>query len=183
MESKKTINVTNKSTGQVVYTTSFGRRTFYPQQTRRNIPIEELIELASLPGGAELLEGYLFIAEPEIVQEVLDKNVEPEYWLTEAEIPNWMNTCSLEEFKDALDFAPEGTKDLIKQYAVSVPLNDYGKRQAIKEQMNFDVSMAIEALKPDKEEEELKQVKPTARRTEAAANPQRRAKIIVPDKK
>jgi hypothetical protein len=68
----------------------------------------------------------------------------PEYWLTESNIPSWMETCSLDEFKDALDFAPEGTKDLIKQYAVSLPLNDYSKRQAIKEQLGFDVSTAIE---------------------------------------
>ena len=34
--------------------------------------------------------------------------------LKEAQIPTWINSCSLDEFKDALDFAPEGIKELIK---------------------------------------------------------------------
>ena len=54
-----------------------------------------------------------------------------------------MESCSIDEFKDALDFAPNGTKDLIKQYAVSKPLNDYDKREAIKAQLGLDVSKAI----------------------------------------
>jgi len=63
-----------------------------------------------------------------------------------------MDTCSLDEFKDALDFAPEGTKDLIKKYAVEKPLNDFSKREAIKDQLGFDVSKALENIQPDEEE-------------------------------
>lgn len=63
-----------------------------------------------------------------------------------------MDSCSLDEFKDALDFAPDGTKDLIKKYAIEKPLNDHSKRVAIKEQLGFDVDKAIENNGPDEEE-------------------------------
>ena len=69
-----------------------------------------------------------------------------------------MESCSIDEFKDALDFAPNGTKDLIKQYAVSKPLNDYDKREAIKAQLGFDVSKAIENMKPDENEKKSEKV-------------------------
>lgn len=69
-----------------------------------------------------------------------------------------MDSCSIDEFKDALDFAPDGTKDLIKKYAVSKPLNDYDKREAIKAQLGFDVSKAIENMKPDEDEKKAEKV-------------------------
>ena len=60
-----------------------------------------------------------------------------------------MNSCSLSEFQDAHDFAPEGVKDLIKKYAISMPLNAADKRAAIKEQLKFDIDRAIENVKDD----------------------------------
>lgn len=163
-----TVNVVNKSGGLLVYTTSFGRREFAAGQTRK-IKLEELKELAQLPGGTTLLLNYLFIEDPAIMTDELEMKPEPEYYIKEEDLPNWMNTCSLDEFKDALDFAPLGTKDLIKRYAVSMPLNDYSKRQAIKDQLGLDVSAAVENMKPDPEDE-VKDTKPAQRRVASAAN-------------
>lgn len=180
---KNMINVTNKSMSLVVYTTSFGRREFAAGQTRK-IDLEELKELAQLPGGTTMLVNYLFIEEPKVMQEDLEIKPEPEYYIKEADLPNWMTTCTLDEFKDALDFAPEGTKDLIKKFAVEMPLNDYSKREAIKEQLKFDVSAAIENMKPDTEDE-VKESKPAQRRVAPAADSTgRRAevKISIPNK-
>ena len=170
MAEKRMINVTNKSTGLVIFTTSFGRREFYTGQTRK-IPMEELQELVQTPGGPELLYNYLYIEDPKVMTEELEIQPEPEYYIKEADLPNWMNTCTLDQFKDALDFAPEGTKDLIKKLAVSMPLNDYSKRQAIKEQLGLDVTHALELLAPDKEDEEQAPAaaKPTARRASISA--------------
>lgn len=69
-------------------------------------------------------------------------------------IPTWINTSSIGEFTDALNFAPDGVKELIKQYAVSVPLNDIRKCDLIKEKLDFDVQTAIANDKADKEGEE-----------------------------
>ena len=57
-----------------------------------------------------------------------------------------------DDFLDCLDFAPVGVIDLIKQLAVSLPLNDMEKREAIKNKFGFDVTKAIENSKIDEEE-------------------------------
>lgn len=143
---KDKCNVANKSAGQVVYSIKEDgiRRVFYPREVKKDIPVAELTKLSQQPGGLGLIYNYLLIEDKEILESLINTEEAPEYWLTEDKIPSWMESCSLDEFKDALDFAPQGTKDLIKSYAVSIPLNDYSKRQAIKEQLGFDVTAAIE---------------------------------------
>ena len=179
-----TVNVTNKSGGLLVYSTSMGRREFAAGQTRK-IELDELKELAQLPGGTVMLLNYLYIEDPKVMQDDLEMKPEPEYYIKEADLPKWMETCTLDEFKDALDFAPLGTRDLIKKFAVEMPLNDYSKRQAIKDQLGLDVSAAVENMKPDPEDE-VKEVKPTQRRAtpSVAENTGRRTevKIEIPKK-
>jgi len=58
-----------------------------------------------------------------------------------------MQTGSLDEFLDCLDFAPEGVKDLIKNLAVDLPLNDVAKREAIFNKLGFNVDNAIRIKK------------------------------------
>ena len=59
----------------------------------------------------------------------------------------------MDAFLDALDFAPIGVIDLIKSMAVSLPLTDYNKRQALKEKTGFDVDKALDHMREEKEEE------------------------------
>ena len=94
--------------------------------------------------------------------------IEQEYFMKESEIDNWMQTCSIEEFQDALDFAPEGVKDLIKSHAVSLPLSDLRKCDAIKDQLHFNV---LEAIKHEKEvtEDEQPTIATGERRVQPAA--------------
>ena len=119
---KDQCNVTNKSAGFVIYNIPEKgvRREIAPHETK-HIKVDELDSLSMMGGGKELIYNYLFINDDEILRHLLNKDVEPEYYLTEEQIPSWMESCSIDEFKDALDFAPNGTKDLIKQYAVSKP--------------------------------------------------------------
>ena len=95
-----------------------------------------------------MIEHCFFISNPEVMTELLNEKPEPEYYLTEDKIDEWMKTCSLDEFKDALDFAPNGVKSLIKKHAVSLPLNDLAKCQALKDQLGFD---ALKAIKIEQE--------------------------------
>lgn len=152
----KECNVTNKSAGTVIYNIPElrVRREFAPHETKR-LSTAELDALAMKAGGKKLIYNYLFVNDEEIVRHLINGEVVPEYYLTEEQIPSWMDTCSLDEFKDALDFAPAGTKDLIKKYAVEKPLNDFSKREAIKEQLGFDVSKALENIQPDEEEKKV----------------------------
>ena len=141
------VKVTNRSNGVVVYKIPEKniRREFNPKETKL-IDIEELKDISAQPGGRELVYHYLLTEENALI-EALNVIPEPEYFLTEAMIAgDWMDACSLDEFKDALDFAPDGVKDLIKQYAVSKPLNDMNKRLAIKEQLHYDVTKVLEML-------------------------------------
>jgi len=67
-----------------------------------------------------------------------------------------LKTGSLEAFLDCLDFAPIGVIELVKKYAVSLPLTDYEKRKALEAKTGFNVDKAIEnsGMEPDKKEEE-----------------------------
>ncbi|MCM1323979.1 MAG: hypothetical protein NC218_07445 [Acetobacter sp.] len=78
---------------------------------------------------------------------------QPEYWLTADMIPSWLLTSTMDEFTDALKYAPEGVKDLIKEQAVKTKLSDMNKREAIKEILNFDVTFGISAMEPETPEE------------------------------
>lgn len=137
--------VYNKSAGRAVYKLpELGvRRMFYPGE-HKEISVSELEKLVQTPGGRKLIYNYLLIDDKEIIEYLINGKVEPEYWLKEKDIDSWMQSCSLDEFKDALDFAPDGTKDLIKAHAVSLPLNDISKRDAIEKQLGFNVTKALE---------------------------------------
>lgn len=175
---KDTCSVTNKSAGRVVYKIPELnlRREFYPHETKKNIAVDELEKLAQMPGGRNILYNYLMVNDPEVICFLINGEVPPEYWFSEEKLPGWMNSCSLDEFKDALDFSPQGTKDLIKKYAFEMPLNDFAKRQAIKEQLGFDVTRALENSKDDESESENN--KPTTRRIQTnTTTPQRRVQI------
>lgn len=166
-------NVKNRSAGAVLYTIPEDnvRRRFAPGETKR-ISYEELLHLSYQAGGRELMANFLQI-QSEGVPKSLGINPEPEYYMSEADVVNLLKSGTLEQFLDCLDFAPPGVIELIKQYAVKLPLDDYQKRQALKNKTGFDTDAAIanSGLEPDpKEEEKIKQASEepaTGRRTVA----------------
>lgn len=183
---KETCVVANKSAGRVGYTIKDGpmavRREFMPHEVKKNIPVAELEALSQRPGGRNTLFNYLQVQDPEIINYLLNGNPPIEYWLTADKLPSWMQSCSLEEFQDALDFAPIGTKDLIKKYAVELPLADTNKITAIKEQLGYDVLKAIE-LSHAYDEPADGASKQAERRVQPSAPAGRRANstIVVPE--
>ena len=64
-----------------------------------------------------------------------------------------MQTGSIEEFLDCLDFAPPGVIDLIKKLSVSLPLADIPKRQALKTKTGFDCDAALKHVMEEKEDD------------------------------
>ena len=146
-------NVKNRSTSMVVYKipeTNL-RREFAPGETKR-IPFGELEKLTYQQGGKELLENFLQIVD-ETVTKDLNVHREPEYNMSESQVRDLLISGSLDAFLDALDFAPIGVIDLIKSLAVSLPLTDYNKRQALKEKTGFDVDKALMHIEEEKAEE------------------------------
>lgn len=149
------IKVTNRDNGGVGYTIpDLGNlhRTFQAGETKE-ITMEELRKLTFLPGGMSILKNYLRIDDQEAISELLSE-VEPEYYYTDEDIKKLLTQGTLAQFQDCLDFAPEGTINLLKKYAVELELNDVAKRKALLEATGFNVTSAIEANKKEVEEEE-----------------------------
>ena len=81
--------------------------------------------------------------------------------MSEQQIVDLLKNGTLDAFLDCLDFAPVGVMDLVKKYAIALPLNDSAKREALKKKTGFDISKALE-MNADDEAGEVKA--PTATR-------------------
>lgn len=148
------IKLTNRGNSIVIYKVSDTkvRREFLPRETKI-VPYSEIIAVSQQPGGRELLYNYLYFDNKAALEESLNVKPEIEYEFTAESIPGWINLCSVDEFKDALDFAPEGVIKLIKQFSVSLPLTDTRKIDALKAQLGFDCAAAIRNEKDTIEDE------------------------------
>ena len=146
-------NVKNRSAGNAVYRIpEMGiRRSFAPGEVKQ-ISEEELEKLTYQPGGMAMLSGFLQIMEPEAIQKV-GLNPQPEYHMSEQDIVKLMQTGSIDEFLDCLDFAPPGVIDLIKKLSVSLPLTDIQKVSALKAKTGFDAAAALKHVMEEKEED------------------------------
>ena len=60
----------------------------------------------------------------------------------------------MEQLEDALDFAPLGVIELIKEKAVSLKLSDINKRDAIAKKTEFNVTKAINNIELEKKAEQ-----------------------------
>lgn len=166
--SKDTVfNVKNRSASIVVYRIPEAniRREWAPGEVKR-ITWDELEKLGYQAGGRELVYNYLQVEEA--VTDMLGVKREPEYEMSEQQVKDLILTGSLDAFLDALDFAPMGVQDLIKKYAVELPIADPAKRDALKEKTGFDVDKAIANDKADKAKESKIEDVPTGRRVKPA---------------
>ena len=169
MEKTQLIEVQNRSAGMVIYKIPEDniRRTFSPGEVKK-VPLGELEKLTFQEGGKTLIANYLLLKDPQATED-LNVPTEKEYWFSEAEVINLLQNGTLDEFLDALDFAPQGVIDLIKDLAIKLPLTDYNKMDAMKKKLGFDVSKAISNNRADAEEDEVA----------AGATPQRRVQSQV----
>lgn len=167
IDNNKEMRVTNRSAQKVIYfIPSEGiRRDFAPGETRK-ITYGELTKLSFEPGGRTLMADYLLITDPD-APDYKNPTAEPEYYYGEKEVEELLKNGSIDEFLDALDFAPDGVKDLIKDLAVKLPLNDIAKRNALKEKLHFDLDAVIANSGT---EDGVSLEKPAERRVKTAAN-------------
>ena len=138
------MKVRNRSTSVVCYTVPDLniKRSFVAGEVKE-IPREELAILIQQPGGRVILTEYLQVSREDIQQlDVLEP--EQEYFYSDEDVKTIMLLGSQDEFLDMLDFAPEGVMDMIKTYAVQLPLTDINKIKALKEKTGFDSAKALE---------------------------------------
>lgn len=189
MDMKKLYVVKNRSASEVVYNIPEDgiRRPFAPGEVKR-ISYEELQKLSYQPGGREIMTNFLQIESEEVTND-LNIRREVEYDMSEQQIIELLKFGSLDALLDALDFAPTGVIDLIKTFAVQMPLNDIEKCEAIKEKTGFDVMVAVKNNIADKETEEKPAAPAAERRVKTAveekpATPVRRTnnqyKVVTP---
>ena len=147
------ITVTNRDNGSVGYTIpDLGNlHRNYQSKEKKIVTMEELRKLSYLPGGLYILKNCLILDNEEAIKELLGE-VEPEYFYSEKEIRQLLQSGSLAQLQDCLDFAPTGVIDLVKQIAVETELNDINKRQAIYEKTGYNVTKAIEINHETEEE-------------------------------
>lgn len=137
-------------------------RVFQPNEIKE-VTLEELIKLSYEPGGMNLLRNNFILDNKEAIDMILG-HVEPEYTYTPADVKNLLLNGSLDELLDCLDFAPEGVIELIKTFAVELPLNDVAKREAILEKTGFNVTNAIQIKKDTEADIPQPAAAPTKRR-------------------
>ena len=136
------------------------QRRFAPGESK-TVAKEELEKLVYQPGGLYILANCLQVSKEDA--KALDLRPEREYFLSDQQIKDLILTKSLDEFLDALDFAPIGVIDLIKKFAISLPMTDLAKAEALKEKAGFDVIKALEFERQAKKDlEEAMDTKPAS---------------------
>lgn len=148
-------NVKNRSTSMVVYRIPEDgvRREFAPGESKK-ISYKELEKLSYQSGGRALMTNFLQITDEKVTED-LNIHTENEYYMSEEQIVELLQTGDINAFLDCLDYAPVGVIDLIKKYSVSLPLNDVEKRQALKQKTGFDVARALEHIREEQTESEV----------------------------
>lgn len=150
----ETVKVLNRFLGQTTYVIPelHIRRTFQ-RGAEQEVPFKELQYLKYQAGGDEMLRNILMIEDEEALEKLVGE-VEPEYHYTESDVENLLLNGSLAQLEDALDFAPLGVIELIKEKAVSLKISDINKRDAIAKKTEFNVTNAINNIELEKKAEQ-----------------------------
>ena len=169
MTKNDSVIVENRTAAKVIYSIPDRgvRREIAPGQSIRTTK-DEIEALSYVNGGLDLIRNHLLVKDEEILDD-LNINREPEYYMSANDVLNLLKNGSLDEFLDALDFAPEGVITLIKDLSVQLPLNDFAKRQALMEKTGFDVTAAIanyQANNAPETDESVQQEPKKVRRTQ-----------------
>ena len=142
--SDQLIKVTNRDNGFVGYQIPDMNisRNFAPRESKQ-IALSELKALQFVPGGEFTLRNLLVIDNRDALTALNMSDVEPEYHYTEDDVRKLVHEGSLDQLEDALNFAPEGVINLIKDIAVKEEVADMRKRQMIYDKTGFNVNNAI----------------------------------------
>ena len=165
----KKVKVINRSSGPVGYKIpEINLSRVFAAGESKEINTDELQKLAYQVGGQELIDMYFLIQDEEVANEfspLVAKELEYNY--TKEDVIKLVKFGSIEEFLDALDFAPEGVVELIKAVSIELPLTDTRKMQAFKDKKGTDLANLIKINEEAKAEEVIKT---TQRRVATVSN-------------
>lgn len=141
------------------------RRQFSPHEVK-TVTAGELRKLDYTRGGHVLLTSYLAVQNKSLAQEfgVDEDSFANEYNWDAAKVDQVLLSEPVEVLQDAMDFAPEGILQLIKDRAIALRLDSMDKRKVISDAMKIDLNGMIElAIKA--ESTETKEAPKKTRRT------------------
>lgn len=181
MDKNKIYIVKNRSASMVGYRIPEDniRREFAPGETKK-LTFGELEKLTYQAGGRELMANFLQIIDEKVTED-LNIYTTPEYWMSEQNIMDLIKHGTYDAWLDALDYAPIGALDLIKQYSVSVPLTDTKKIEALLKKTGFDASKAIANKKAEAEKEDDNETAAAQSKVAEAAPTGRRSTVSYKD--
>lgn len=161
-------NIVDFETGYIL--TSSGRaRRLMPNVVMR-VTAGELRELFWQPGGTFLLQNFIHVGNKELAAEFGVPADAIEYDWTEKDIVKCLTVDDLDVLLDALDFAPAGIIETLKDKAIELEITDLTKIKAISDKTGIDINAAIknkhayEEINNDNAEE-----KPKTRRAKSTA--------------
>ena len=141
----------------------------------KKVPFSHLKSLTYTYGGQYLLDHCLVVENKEAL-ELLNMQVEPEYFYTEDQIKNVLFNGSYDEFADFLDFAPNGALEIAKNLAVTEELPDIKKREMLGEKTGLNITNAIMVNRVMNEDNEIEDAEAPKKRRVQVAEPQTETK-------
>ena len=141
-DNEKMVQVKNRNVGSTGYTFENGFHRRFEHNEVKTIPLEELKQLSYIPGGEYILKNCLVINDKAAL-DVLNLNVEPEYFYSEEDVKKILLEGSIEQLEDTLNFAPNGVKEMVKKFAVDLEIPDVRKRDLITKKTGFNINNAI----------------------------------------
>lgn len=108
------------------------------------VKAQELRALYAEPGGEVMLRNYLRVCDKQMQQEFGIPESQIEYNWTTADIDDVLLNKPEEYLLDALDFAPDGIIEQIKQRAIELELPDNNKRKDIMNRTGVNITKNIE---------------------------------------
>lgn len=178
IDGSELVPVKNMMGHEVGYTTINGvTRHFAPHMTI-NIKASELRDLSYETGGLIFLQNYVRVGNPTLAAEFGISDDAIEYNWNEDDIVKALTTSDLDVLLDALDFAPEGIVEELKNKAIELEIADGNRIAAINKRLGVDINTMIKNKhaydsKDDKAETETKQRRSTAKKS---TTPTRRTK-------
>ena len=138
------VKITNRDNGVAGYRVADLNifRRFSPGETKE-VPLSELKALQYTPGGEAMLRDVFVIKDQNALAALNMLDVEPEYYYSAEDVEKLLFEGSLDQLEDALNFAPEGVINLIKDIAVKKEIPDMRKRELITKMTGFGVQNAI----------------------------------------
>lgn len=145
LQDKDVVEVRNLVDHMVVYKIDeLNRRVVFNPFETKKVPVDELRRLNYQHGGRILLHNYLCIKDQELRQEF---GVDPsmvEYDWTLRDVDAALTSRPMDELMDALEFGPDGIKELLIDRAVQLRIPDTNRRKAIQDITGVDINNMIQ---------------------------------------